>query len=174
MKISRRDHLRLLGGTALTAALGGTAIAQGVGTEDDDATPTVHEVQMLNQHPDNPRERQVFYPDIVRARPGDTIRFISADRGHNSQVNEDIMPEGGEMWEGGINDDVEVTLTTEGTYCYYCKPHQTAGMVGLILVGDPSVNYEEAKDSRFRGLAKRRYEDIFARADALLAEEENA
>ena len=166
MKVTRREGLALLGGTAAATVLGAPLFADNAAEG-----PVVHEVQMLNAHPDNKRERQVFVPDIVRAKPGDTIKFVAADRGHNSQVNEDMMPEGGTMWEGKINDEVEVTIDVEGAYGYYCKPHNSAGMVGLILVGDVSGNYEDLKSARQRGKAKKRYEDIFARADALLAEE---
>jgi pseudoazurin len=163
MKLTRRQNLVLLGGAAAATVLpAGLRAQEGGGT--------VHEVQMLNKHPET-NDRQVFYPDLLQVEPGDTVRFLSVDNGHNSQVNEDLMPEGGETWEGRINQDVEVTLETEGAYCYYCLPHRTAGMVGLILVGDPSSNYEAVKDGRFRGLARRRYEDIFARADELLAQQ---
>jgi hypothetical protein len=31
-----------------------------------------------------------------------------------------------------------VTLTVEGVYDYYCLPHEQAGMVGRIVVGQPS------------------------------------
>lgn len=161
MKITRRTGLKLMGASALAAsplkALAGSHA-------------TVHEVQMLNKHPED-NERMVFYPDIVRAQPGDTIKFIATDRGHNSQSNDDMMPEGGESWNGKINDDVEVTLETEGAYGYYCTPHQSVGMVGLILVGDVSSNYEAVKEARQRGRARERYEDIFARADEMLEAE---
>ena len=165
MTQTRRETLKTLGAVAVAASVPiGAARAQG----------TVHEVQMLNVDPDDRKQRQVFVPDIVRAQPGDTIRFISVDRGHNSKSNDDMIPEGGTEWDGKIGDDVEVVIETEGAYGYYCTPHQTAGMVGLILVGDVSGNYEAIKEARQRGRAKQRYEDIFARADAMLAEEGSA
>lgn len=159
---TRRDHLKLLA-AAGAAALAGpmAAFAQG----------TVHEVQMLNADPENPRERQVFVPDLLRAQPGDTIRFIAVDRGHNSAADEDMIPEGGTTWEGAIGEDVEVTIDVDGAYGYHCVPHASAGMVGLILVGDVAGNYEALKEMRMRGKAADRYESIFARADEMLAAE---
>ncbi|MEL7117365.1 MAG: hypothetical protein AAGP08_17570, partial [Pseudomonadota bacterium] len=50
-------------------------------------------------------------------------------------------------------------------------PHKSWGMVGLLLVGDVSVNYEAAKTARQRGKAKANFAELFAEADALLAEE---
>lgn len=165
-KLTRREHLALLGGTAMATAMGAPLLA---GSHSEG--PTTHEVLMLNVHPDNRRERQVFYPDLLRVNVGDTVKFIAEDRGHNAAVNERMMPEGGDTWDGRINQDVEVTFTTEGAYGYECTPHASAGMIGLILVGDVSGNYEDLKGQRVRGRAADRFEDIFERADALLAEE---
>ena len=95
---------------------------------------TVHEVQMLNADPDNPRARQVFIPRIVVANPGDTIKFVAVDRGHNSESIPEMIPAGAEGWEGKINDDIEVTVEVPGVYGYKCTPHATVGMVGLIVV----------------------------------------
>lgn len=161
MKINRRTGLKLMGAGVL-AASPLKAVAE--------SHATVHEVQMLNKDPET-GDSMVFEPDIVRAQPGDTIRFVATDRGHNSQSNDDMLPEGAEGWNGKINSDVEVVLETEGAYGFYCTPHQSIGMVGLILVGDVSGNYEAVKEARQRGRAKQRYEDIFARADELLESE---
>ncbi|MEM1232745.1 MAG: pseudoazurin [Pseudomonadota bacterium] len=162
MKLTRREQLALMGG-----ALAATAIPAAVSADGH----TVHEVQMLNQDPENKRERQVYLPAVVRAQPGDTIKFISVDKGHNAQSNEDWSPEGGTEWKSAINEDLEVTIDVEGAYMYECQPHATAGMIGLILVGDVSGNYEDLKGQRFRGKAKQRAEAYFEMADEMLAEE---
>ena len=158
MKLTRRTTMTLLGATAATAMLPGGARATG----------TVHEVQMLNKHPDS-NDRMVFHPDIVEAQPGDTIRFVSVDRAHNAVTYDDMLPEGAEGWKTRINKDAEVVVEAEGAYGYYCQPHKTLGMVGLILVGDASVNYESLKEANLRAPnEKKRWEDIFARADEIV------
>lgn len=125
----------------------------------------------MNAHPEDKKERMVFVPDIVRAQPGDTIKFVAVDKGHNSEGNDDMLPEGAEGWKSKISQDFEVTVEGDGAYGYHCTPHRSVGMVGLILVGDVSGNYEAIKGVRQRGKAKQRYEDIFARADEMLAGE---
>jgi len=167
MKITRRESLVMMGGAAAAA----TGLGAPLHAESHSEGPVVHEVQMLNVHPENKRERQVFVPDLIRAQPGDTIRFLATDRGHNSEVNDKMMPNGGTEWAGKINQEVEVTINVEGAYGFECKPHASAGMVGLILVGDVSGNYYDLKKARQRGKAKQRFESLFERADALLAEE---
>ena len=122
---------------------------------------------MLNRHPETD-DRMVFHPAVIRARVGDTIRFLSTDRGHNSEATEGMLPPGVEAWRSRINDDFEVVLTADGTYGYHCTPHKTVGMVGLILVGDAFVNFEAARAVRHRGRAKSRFDLYFAEAEDLL------
>ena len=158
MKLTRRTTMSLMGATAATAMLGCTARASG----------TVHEVKMLNKHPDN-NDRFVFYPDIVEAQPGDTIRFLSTDRGHNAVSYDDMLPGDADGFKTRINKDEEIVVEAEGAYGYYCQPHKALGMVGLILVGDASANYESLKEVSLRAPnEKKRWEDIFARADEIV------
>jgi len=164
MKQTRRAHLAMLGGTAAAAMMPATLRADGHGEA------VMHEVQMLNADPDNKRERNVFGPPVLKVNVGDTVKFVNADRGHNAQVDDKMIPEGGDEFKGRINQEVEVTFTTEGTYGYYCQPHRALGMVGLILVGDASVNFEEAKAVKQRGKAAQRYEEYFAMAEEMMAE----
>ncbi len=109
-----------------------------------------HEVQMLSKGP----EGQVnwFQPPITRADPGDTIHFVATDKGHNSTSL--VVPEGGETWSGKLSQDVSVTLTVPGLYAYKCTPHFGLGMMGLIAVGDPSVNLKAVEGARYPGKAK--------------------
>ena len=103
------------------------------------------------------------------AQPGDTIKFIATDPGHNSESIEEMMPEGVEGWEGDINDDVEFVVETPGFYGYKCTPHNSVGMVGLVIVqGDGmSDNLEAAKDVRQRGKARQIWDEIWEEVDAL-------
>ncbi len=170
MKQTRREHLVFLGATATVTLTPLTAFADSHASEEN-AEPMVHEIQMLNKDPENSKERQVFVPDLLRANVGDTVKFVPTDKGHNSECSAKNAPEGATVWRGKINKEVEVVLDTPGAYAYNCKPHRTAGMVGLILVGDVSGNYEDIKGGRYRGKEKKRMEAIFERADAMLEEE---
>ncbi|MEM7075672.1 MAG: pseudoazurin [Pseudomonadota bacterium] len=161
MTLTRRDNLALLGVAAAAAVLPLRARATG----------TVHEVEMLNHHPDDKKELMVFYPDIVRASPGDTVRFLAVDNNHNSQARDDMLPDGVDPWKSKIGSDFDLILDVDGAYGYFCTPHKSYGMVGLILVGDVSGNYDAVKEVRQRSKSKGRFQDIFSRADAMLAAE---
>jgi len=173
MTQSRRDALKLMGAAAATAALPSTLMADSHEAKTEEAAaegPVTHEVLMLNRHPDDKKKREVFVPAVLKINPGDTVKFVSVDKGHNSLSTKGMIPEGAEMWKSKINKDFEVTLDVEGTYGYNCQPHQSLGMVGLILVGDASVNFEEAKGVKQRGKAKKVMAGLFEEAEAMMAE----
>jgi pseudoazurin len=130
---------------------------------------TVHEVQMLNVNPADPSQRMYFNPPVLRIEPGDTVRFVSTDRGHNAQTIDTMLPAGGESFQGRTGQDVEVTFTVDGTYGYICQPHQTMGMIGFILVGDHTTNFAEVQGA-VDGLRGR---ETKARAEGYLLEVES-
>lgn len=115
----------------------------------------MHEVEMLNQGSDG--ERMVFEPDFLQVAPGDTVRFVATDKGHNAETLADMTPEGAEGFKGRINEEIEVTLDTEGLYGVQCKPHYAMGMVMTIAVGE----VESAPDDFLEGRIPRKAEERF-------------
>jgi pseudoazurin len=109
-----------------------------------------HEVQMLNEGPDG--QRNWFEPAVVYAEPGDTIHFVPTDKGHNSAAV--VVPDGAEEWNGKLSKEVSATLKMPGLYSYKCTPHFGLGMVGLIVVGDATVNLKAVKSARYPGKAR--------------------
>lgn len=130
-------------GLALAVLMGGAAFAE------------TFEVQMLNKGVDG--ERMVFEPAFIQAQPGDTIKFIAADKSHNAELNKGMHPDGAEIFKGKINEELEVTLDAEGIYGVICKPHFAMGMVMTIAVGDVQVpnNFFEGRVPK---KAKKRFE----------------
>lgn len=126
-----------------------------------------HEVFMYNKNPDNKKQRNVFVPAVLKIELGDTVKFISKSKGHNTQSDKKAIPEGAENWKSKIGKDFEVTYTVDGTYSYYCTPHRGLGMVGLILVGDYKVNYDDVKASKQKGKAKKVFKTIYEQVDAM-------
>lgn len=121
-----------------------------------------YEIKMLNKGEAGP---MVFEPDFVRAEPGDVIRFISVDKGHNAQFIKKMLPEGAEKFKSKLSKDFELTVEKDGIYGVKCMPHYGMGMVALIAVGDP-VNEEEARSVKHPGKAKKRFAAIWEKYDA--------
>ncbi len=116
------------------------------------------EVKMLNKGADG---AMVFEPAFVKAAVGDTINFISPDKGHNVEAIEGMLPEGVEAFKSKMSEDFTLTLSAEGLYGVKCTPHYAMGMVGLIQVGAP-VNLDAAVAVVQKGKAKSRFEPLFA------------
>lgn len=117
-----------------------------------------HEIHMLNK---GEKGNMVFEPDFIQAVTGDTIRFIPTDKTHNAESIPGMLPEGAEPFKGKVNEEITITVTAEGVYGIKCLPHYPMGMVALVVVGEP-VNLDEAKGLKHPGMAKKRFEAIFA------------
>lgn len=116
------------------------------------------DVKMLNKGAEG---AMVFEPAFVKAAVGDTITFISTDKGHNAESLEGMLPEGVEAFKSGMGEDFVLTLTAEGLYGIKCTPHYSMGMVALIQAGAP-VNLDVAAAVTQKGKAKTRFEPLFA------------
>lgn len=116
------------------------------------------EVKMLNKGAEG---AMVFEPAFVKAAVGDTITFISTDKGHNAESIKDMLPEGVEPFKSDMSKDYTLTVTAEGVYGIKCTPHYAMGMVALIQVGAP-VNLDTAAGVVQKGKAKIRFEPLFA------------
>jgi pseudoazurin len=120
------------------------------------ANAAEHEVKMLNKGAEG---IMVFEPNVVKVAPGDSVHFVAADKGHNAESIDGMIPEGAAPFKGEMNKDVTVTLDKPGVYGFKCKPHYGMGMVGLIVVGEP-VNKTAAAAVEQKGKAKKKFEDL--------------
>jgi pseudoazurin len=127
------------------------------------ASAAEHEVKMLNKGAQGP---MAFEPQVIRIAPGDTVRFLATDKGHNAETLDGMTPEGAPAFKGKMNQDVTVAFEQPGVYGYQCKPHYTMGMVGLVVVGDAASNLEAAKLVPHKGRAKARMAEAFAALDS--------
>lgn len=105
-----------------------------------------HEVKMLNNGAEG---MMVFEPSVLKAKTGDTVKFIPTDAGHN--VASHYSPEGTATWKSEAGKEITVTLDKDGTYIYKCDPHAVMAMVGVIKVGD--VDTSEAAHTSAKELS---------------------
>lgn len=104
----------------------------------------------------------VFEPALVQIEPGDTVRFVPTDPGHNAESIKGMLPEGADPFKGGMGKEIVVTFEQEGIYGYQCLPHYGMGMVGLVVVGNNEANLAAAQALKQRGKAAKRFESLFA------------
>lgn len=127
---------------------------------------TVIDIYMYTVDPDDRSNLHVFKPELVSAKVGDTIRFIPADRSHQSSSIATMLPENARGWEGEINEEISYVLPAPGVYGYQCIPHYAAGMVGVVVVqgAEMTANLEFAMQARHPGLGNPKFVELFAEA----------
>jgi len=96
----------------------------------------------------------------VKIEPGDTVKFVAADKGHNVESVAEMVPEGGQAFLGKVNEELKITFDKPGVYGYKCKPHYGMGMVGLVVVGEPT-NVEPEQAAKHPGKAKQVFATLF-------------
>jgi pseudoazurin len=120
------------------------------------------EVKMLNKSSDG--QSMAFEPAFLKIQPGDTVRFVPADKGHDVETIAGMLPEGAQPFKSKISESISVTFEKAGVYGYRCAPHVGMGMVGLIAVGDATVNLEAAKQVKLPPIATKRMTTLFDQA----------
>lgn len=93
---------------------------------------------------------QIFDPVGLYVEPGETITWVNESGAHSStayteenpQSSVNRIPDDASGWDSGIlseqGGEFTHTFEVEGTYDYYCIPHMALGMVGRLVVGEPS------------------------------------
>lgn len=110
-------------------------------------------------------ERVWFDPFAVAVNPGALVRFVNRDSGNAHTVtgyHPEVLgrvrriPKKAEPFNSGYllpGDAYELLLTVPGVYDFYCIPHEQAGMVGRLVVADPSVKGWDDSAVRAGGVA---------------------
>jgi pseudoazurin len=127
------------------------------------AAATEIEVKMLNKGSDG--ALMVFEPALVKVEPGDTVKFVATDKGHNAETIKGMLPDGAPAFAGKNGEDVSVKFEQPGIYGIKCMPHYGMGMVAMIVVGTPG-NLDQAKAVPQAGKAKQVFATLFAKLEA--------
>ena len=117
-------------------------------------------IEMLNKLDDR---NMVFSSEIIKVDVGDTVFWISTDKGHNVEfISKNGVPDGVEKFKSKVNKDAEFTFTIPGIYAYWCTPHKSMGMIGFVIVGDDFSNLESIKKVKFVGKSKKLAKSLIA------------
>lgn len=116
------------------------------------ATAETWDIGMFNRSESG---AMTYEPSVLQIAPGDTLRFLSAQPGHNAATIEGMIPVGATPFKSPLNKDFEVTLTIPGLYGIKCSPHLGMGMVMLVQVGEANRDaFELPADLPPRAAAK--------------------
>lgn len=122
MRRSALSHLAVGLALALFAAL----LTSACGSDDSPTEPQTGTVEIQLQ-------AESFQPGDVLIEPGTTVRWVNAQ-----SIQHTITPDGHDEWERAVvteaSEVFEHTFHDEGTFPYFCEPHQAVGMTGRIRV----------------------------------------
>ena len=124
------------------------------------------EVKMLNKGAEG---MMVFEPALVKVAPGDTVKFVATDKGHNAETIKGMLPADATPFLGKNGEDITVTFDKAGVYGVKCLPHYGMGMVAMVVVGTPD-NVDAAKAIPQIGKAKQVMAGLFDKLAARSAQ----
>ena len=145
---SRSLRAKTVIGSAIKVFLVACLIARRMRGQRAAAAAAVMKIKLMQ----TPAGKTYFDPVGVRIATGDTVRWVqlsgfhSTTAYHPSNDNHELrIPASAKPWDSDIllteypkrGATFEHVFTVPGVYDYFCKPHEMAGMVGRIVVGDP-------------------------------------
>lgn len=93
---------------------------------------------------------QHFSPHVVWVEPGGTVTWELESGSHDvvayhpDNDRPRRMPADAEPWQSDLLTEagatVEHTFEVAGVYDYFCTPHESMGMVGTVIVGEPDAH----------------------------------
>jgi pseudoazurin len=138
---------RLLNAAGAAAAL--LCLAAGTASADE------IEVKMLNT--DGKGKFMIFQPEFIKAKIGDTVKFVPTAKGHNAEMIPEIWPEGAGEFVGEMNTEAVIKIEKPGIYGIKCKPHYPMGMMAFIVAGDELPNKGQLETYKPAGTAEKRF-----------------
>jgi plastocyanin len=111
-----------------------------------------------------------FEAHVVRVTNGGTVRWTNESGSHSTTAyapandKPQLVPDGAASWDSGVltaeGATFEHTFETDGVYHYYCTPHETLGMIGSVIVGEPDAHDQPALEAPPEDMSERVREKI--------------
>ena len=108
-------------------------------------------IEMLNK--DTEGNRNVYSDEIVRVEVGDTVTWLPTSKGHNVEM---IASPNNMEFKSKNNKEARITFDTPGIYYYWCTPHKSMGMIGIIVVGSDLSNMDDVASAKAIGKSKKK------------------
>lgn len=97
---------------------------------------------------------QHFEPHISRVNVGGTVTWVNGSGSHTATAYHPdndkplLMPEEADPFDSGLLTDAQAefshTFESEGVYHFVCEPHESVGMLGSVIVGEPDAHGQPA------------------------------
>ena len=114
-------------------------------------------IEMLNK--DANGNRMVYSQEVAKIDVGDTVIWLPASKGHNVEI---ISSPNKMKFKSKNGKEAKITFDTPGIYYYWCTPHKSMGMIGLVVVGDDLSNIDDIASAKAMGKSKKKLKNLLA------------
>ena len=114
-------------------------------------------IEMLNK--DANGNRMVYSQEVAKIDVGDTVIWLPASKGHNVEI---ISSPNKMKFKSKNGKEAKITFDTPGIYYYWCTPHKSMGMIGLVVVGDDLSNIDDMASAKAMGKSKKKLKNLLA------------
>ena len=103
--------------------------------------------------------KKSYSVEVAEIEVGDTITWLPKSKGHNVEM---VASPNDLKFKSKNNKETSLTFDTPGIYYYWCTPHKSMGMIGLVVVGGDTSNKGDVAKAKALGKSKKKLKALLA------------
>lgn len=103
--------------------------------------------------------KKSYSVNVAEIEVGDTITWLPKSKGHNVEM---VASPNDLKFKSKNNKETSLTFDTPGIYYYWCTPHKSMGMIGLVVVGGDTSNKDDVAKAKALGKSKKKLKALLA------------
>ena len=104
-------------------------------------------------------QKKSYSVEVAKVDVGDTITWLPKSKGHNVEI---VASPNDLKFKSKNNKGTSLTFDTPGIYYYWCTPHKSMGMIGLVVVGGDTSNTDDVANAKAVGKSKKKLQALLA------------
>ena len=105
-------------------------------------------------------QKKSYSVEVAKIDVGDTITWLPKFKGHNVEI---VASPNELKFKSKNNKETSLTFDTPGIYYYWCTPHKSMGMIGLVVVGGDTENKDVIAKAKALGKSKKKLLALLAK-----------
>ena len=104
-------------------------------------------------------QKKSYSVEVAKIDVGDTITWLPKSKGHNVEI---VASPNELKFKSKNNKETSLTFDTPGIYYYWCTPHKSMGMIGLVVVGGDTSNKDDIAKAKALGKSNKKLQALLA------------
>ena len=104
-------------------------------------------------------QKKSYSVEVAKIDVGDTIIWLPKSKGHNVEI---VASPNDLKFKSKNNKGASLTFNVPGIYYYWCTPHKSMGMIGLVVVGSDTSNKDDVAKAKALGKSKKKLQALLA------------